>query len=85
VINSSINKQDKQGLEILIRGTVQGVGFRPFVYNLASRLEISGTVSNTGDGVLIRAYAQDERLLLFVKQLKGEAPPLAYAKSASAR
>lgn len=75
--NSSINRQDNQGFEILIRGTVQGVGFRPFVYNLASRLDISGTVTNTGDGVVIRAYAQDERLLLFLKLLKEEAPPLA--------
>lgn len=75
--NSYTNKQDQQGLEILIRGTVQGVGFRPFVYNLASRLEISGTVSNTSDGVLIRATAQDDRLVLFLEGLKNDAPPLA--------
>jgi hydrogenase maturation protein HypF len=47
------------------------------VYNLASRLEISGTVTNTSDGVLIRASAQDDRLFLFVEGLKNEAPPLA--------
>jgi len=77
VTSSYTNKQDQQGLEILIRGTVQGVGFRPFVYNLASRLGISGTVSNTSDGVHIRAYAQDDRLFAFLEGLKNEAPPLA--------
>lgn len=74
--NLSTNKQ-QYGLEILIRGTVQGVGFRPFVYNLAFRLGISGTVTNTGDGVLIRAYAQDERLWSFLEDLRHKAPPLA--------
>ncbi|SHO48217.1 carbamoyltransferase HypF [Desulfopila aestuarii] len=71
-----INKE-QSGLEILIRGTVQGVGFRPFVYNLASRLGIAGTVTNTSDGVLIRAYAQDDGLVLFLEGLKTEAPVLA--------
>jgi len=80
VISSSTNRQ-QNGLEILIRGTVQGVGFRPFVYNLASRLEISGSVINTGDGVLIRASAQDDRLQLFLEGLKNEAPPLARISS----
>ena len=74
--SSSISKS-QYGLEILIRGTVQGVGFRPFVFNLASRLGIVGTVSNTGDGVRIFAYARDDRLDLFLAALNTEAPPLA--------
>ena len=41
--------------QIRIRGTVQGVGFRPFVSNLAKRLEISGFVRNTEAGVEIEA------------------------------
>ena len=68
-------KQQK-GCEILIRGTVQGVGFRPFVYNLASRLGITGTVTNTSDGVLIRAFAEGARLDSFCDRLRLEAPPL---------
>ncbi|WP_167495626.1 carbamoyltransferase HypF [Desulfosediminicola ganghwensis] len=75
--SSYTNKQEHKGLEILIRGTVQGVGFRPFVYNLASRLGIHGTVSNTSDGVHIRAYANDDGLFSFLEGLKTEAPPLA--------
>lgn len=75
--SSFINKNRHEGCEILIRGTVQGVGFRPFVYNLASRFGISGTVSNTGDGVHIRAAARSERLAAFLAAIKSEAPPLA--------
>ena len=74
----------QKGYEILIRGTVQGVGFRPFVYNLASRLQITGTVSNTGNGVHIRAAAQDERLSAFLEGLKNDAPPLARITSIEA-
>lgn len=65
-----------QGVKILIQGIVQGVGFRPFVYNLASRLDISGTVSNTSEGVIIHACGNDEGLNLFKAALKNEAPPL---------
>ena len=38
-----------------VSGIVQGVGFRPFIFNLASRFEISGTVANNSDGVIILA------------------------------
>ncbi|WP_163336255.1 carbamoyltransferase HypF [Desulfopila sp. IMCC35008] len=68
--------KDPKGFEILIRGTVQGVGFRPFVYNLASRLEINGTVTNTSDGVVVHAHAPGDRLSAFVEALEAEAPPL---------
>jgi hydrogenase maturation protein HypF len=60
---------------IRIRGTVQGVGFRPFVSNLAKRLEISGFVRNTEAGVEIEAEgAAVER---FMAELRSGAPPLA--------
>ena len=77
MISLNIKKPDQTGVEILIRGTVQGVGFRPFVYNLASRFGISGTVSNTGDGVVITAAARNDRLCAFLEALEKEAPPLA--------
>lgn len=64
-------------MELLILGTVQGVGFRPFVFNLASRLSISGSVSNTSRGVVIQAVASKASLDAFVKALVNEAPPLA--------
>lgn len=82
--NSSIKHKQKR-VEILVRGTVQGVGFRPFIYNLASRLEISGTVTNTGEGVVITATAQDDRLTLFLQAIEAEAPPLSRILSIDCR
>lgn len=73
--NSAI--KNRQGVEILVRGTVQGVGFRPFVYTLATRLAITGSVKNNGEGVEIVAFAEDEALKAFVYALQNEAPPLA--------
>ena len=60
---------------IQVRGTVQGVGFRPFVFKLASRLQISGFVRNTETGVEIEAEgaAVDD----FLAALRVEAPALA--------
>jgi hydrogenase maturation protein HypF len=77
VSSLSTKKPDRRGVEFLIQGIVQGVGFRPFVYNLATRLGISGTVSNSSAGVLVRAAACWELLESFKDLLQKEAPPLA--------
>ncbi|MBT8354952.1 MAG: carbamoyltransferase HypF [Desulfofustis sp.] len=68
-------KSIKNGVEILVRGTVQGVGFRPFVFKLASRFSIFGTVTNTSEGVVIRAAGP--QVFSFIDALSDEAPPLA--------
>lgn len=78
-------KHKHEGVEIVVRGTVQGVGFRPFIYNLASRFEIAGTVSNTGDGVVIVATAQNDRLKMFLQAIEQQAPPLARITSVESR
>ncbi|MFH0781343.1 MAG: carbamoyltransferase HypF [Pseudomonadota bacterium] len=75
VLNSS-TKHKQQGVEILVQGTVQGVGFRPFIYNLACRLGIYGTVTNTGNGVVITAIGSRDRLHRFIDAISSEAPPL---------
>lgn len=62
---------------IHVRGIVQGVGFRPFVYKLASSLGLSGTVFNSSSGVTIEVEGQEPDLHLFVQVLKTGAPPLA--------
>ncbi len=64
------------GVEILVRGTVQGVGFRPFIFNLAKRLSITGTVTNTGDGVAIKACGRNEDLYAFLDLISLQPPPL---------
>ena len=65
-----------QGLRIHITGIVQGVGFRPFVYNLAARHNLTGWVKNTSAGVEIAVDGTEEPLNLFLQQLRDEAPPL---------
>jgi hydrogenase maturation protein HypF len=64
------------GVNIHISGIVQGVGFRPFVFNLASRLGLYGSVRNTSAGVDILADGPQEALEAFLGALRDEAPPL---------
>ena len=64
--------------QIHVRGIVQGVGFRPFVYNLAQRLGLSGYVLNSSAGVTIEVEGESGELDRFVGLLGEEAPPLAY-------
>ena len=58
----------------IVRGVVQGVGFRPFVYRVARKLGIRGYVRNRGNSVEILAIGRVER---FIDRLKEELPPLA--------
>jgi hydrogenase maturation protein HypF len=62
---------------IEVRGVVQGVGFRPFVYQLSQCLHLSGFVCNTPDGVLIEAEGADSALAEFSNALTHNPPPLA--------
>lgn len=62
---------------IEIRGQVQGVGFRPFVYGLARELDIAGYVINTGAGVRIEVEGSAPALARFLDRLHTECPPLA--------
>jgi hydrogenase maturation protein HypF len=65
------------GRRIEVRGTVQGVGFRPWVYRLAREEEIRGRVRNDGAGVTIEAFGSPTALSRFVKRIGTEAPPAA--------
>ncbi len=64
--------------QIRIRGVVQGVGFRPFVHNLARRLGLAGYVLNSSAGVVAEVEGAPAALDSFVERLRGEAPPLAH-------
>ncbi len=63
-------------VEIRVRGTVQGVGFRPTVWRLAQENGLVGHVLNDSAGVLIQATGSTARIARFVKSLETEAPPL---------
>ncbi|MCG3225449.1 MAG: carbamoyltransferase HypF [Candidatus Heimdallarchaeota archaeon] len=68
--------------EILVSGIVQGIGYRPFVYNLATELRIKGNVMNLGDaGVKIVAQAEKEDLLRFIDLLEERKPLLCIYES----
>jgi hydrogenase maturation protein HypF len=63
--------------KIQVQGTVQGVGFRPFVYRLARQFDIRGFIFNSSDGVVIEAEAEETALQSFLAALQHELPPLA--------
>jgi len=62
------------GRRISVRGTVQGVGFRPWVYRVARAAGLGGTVRNDPRGVIIEAFGGDQELDEFVEILRSEAP-----------
>ena len=70
-------RRKHQGSQIRVRGLVQGVGFRPTVWRLATDCGLSGEVLNDSDGVLIRAWGNSGAIGVFIRRLKAEAPPLA--------
>ena len=79
---SITNAAGVEGRRILIRGTVQGVGFRPWVYRLAVEEGLSGRVCNDSRGVTIEAFGHAEALAAFLRRLGREAPPAARTRSA---
>lgn len=66
---------------VKVTGIVQGVGFRPFVSGLAKSLFLNGTVGNTGDGVVVEVEGSPEKLAVFLKRLKSDAPPLSLIRT----
>lgn len=70
-------------LKIAAEGVVQGVGFRPFVYNLATSMELKGWVKNTPRGVIIEAEGDEQILNKFIPLVTVQAPPLAIIERTS--
>jgi hydrogenase maturation protein HypF len=68
---------------IRVQGVVQGVGFRPFVYGLATRHGLAGFVSNNSDGVHIEVEGGREALEGFRAHLETQPPPLAHIDTVS--
>jgi hydrogenase maturation protein HypF len=70
--------EERIGVSIHVSGIVQGVGFRPFVYGLAHKLNLVGWVRNTSAGVDIELDGFRLDLDAFIRTLETEAPPLAH-------
>ena len=64
-------------VSIVIRGAVQGVGFRPFVYRMATELGLTGWICNSTTGVHIEAEGRKDALDRFLIRLGKEHPPRA--------
>jgi hydrogenase maturation protein HypF len=64
-----------------IRGAVQGVGFRPFVYRLAAELELNGWVNNTARGVFVEVEGVREKLDQFLLRVEREKPAISFIQS----
>ena len=82
--------EGRQGDEVLalsleVTGTVQGVGFRPFVYRLAQEYGLRGSVRNEGSCVRIEAQAEVRQLEGFLRDLRGRAPAAAAIEAVSVR
>ena len=75
----------KSGYEILVRGLVQGVGFRPFICRLALQHGLSGEVVNKTDGVTVILQCDRKRASRFIKEIRTFAPPAANIKSIEIR
>lgn len=73
----------KSRARLLVKGIVQGVGFRPFVYNLARSLSLNGWVLNSTEGVSIEVEGDKSVLEDFVHQITQNPPPLATVDSVS--
>ena len=63
-----------QRVQVNVEGTVQGVGFRPFVYRLAQELELTGWVQNTRSGVLIEVEGDSLVVETFLQRLLADVP-----------
>lgn len=64
-------------IRMMISGTVQGIGFRPFIYRLANELSLCGWISNIPEGVIIEVEGKKDSLISFKSRMYSEKPSLA--------
>jgi len=81
---STQSEESLRRVRARVDGTVQGVGYRPFVYRLADELGIAGWVLNDERGVLVEAEGSPDAVDAFVARLSSDAPPLAEVRGVRA-
>ena len=62
--------------KIVVKGIVQGVGFRPFIYKNATKNNLKGFVNNTSKGVFIEVEGYEEDITYFIDEIKHKPPVL---------
>jgi hydrogenase maturation protein HypF len=82
--NTSVKTWPDARLKVAVRGAVQGVGFRPFVYRLATELGLSGWVNNSPQGVFLEVEGRRADAENFLRRLKIEKPPRSFIQSLEA-
>ena len=78
---------DRNGIErlhVVIHGAVQGVGFRPFIYRLATEMQLPGWVINSSQGVFIEVEGDKPQLDAFLLRIEREKPPRSFIQSLEA-
>ena len=71
---SVVSKPAMQRLRITLRGAVQGVGFRPFVYRLATEMSLAGWVLNSSSGLVVEVEGSPDELQRFEQRIERERP-----------
>jgi len=74
-------QSDENTFEIEIKGRVQGVGFRPFIYRLAKSNHVKGCVENRNDGVVLKINHNASAINSFISLIKRSAPAVANIES----
>ncbi|MEV6162430.1 carbamoyltransferase HypF [Streptomyces sp. NPDC052052] len=70
-----------QRRRVIVRGTVQGVGFRPYLYTRALTMGLAGHVTNTAEGVVAEVEGAPAAVALFCEGIAADAPPMAVLES----
>jgi hydrogenase maturation protein HypF len=83
-IEMPATKMPIQRLKLVVRGAVQGVGFRPFVFRLAAELGLAGWVNNSSQGVFIEVEGTRGALERFLLRLESDQPPRSFIQSLEA-
>ena len=83
-MNQSGTTSQRTRLKLTVRGAVQGVGFRPFIFRLATELGLDGWVNNSPQGVFIEVEGPGAELEKFLLRLETEKPPRSFIQSLEA-
>ncbi|WP_216588847.1 carbamoyltransferase HypF [Streptomyces brasiliscabiei] len=85
VVAAAVAEETPSRRRVTVRGVVQGVGFRPYLYGLATELALAGHVTNTPEGVVVEVEGSATAVAGFCDRIAAQAPPLARVESVDHR